>query len=93
MNDEIIRALEKEFPEPWDLAARINQLTLLMGALRKTRGYERAIDALSAEVLHTIEGVADGRVPDLDEASRKRIREHLEEWKLHRAEEEEDRAN
>lgn len=93
MNAEIVRVLEKEFPEPWPLNARIQHLIDLLQAIRKVRGYEQAIDVLTDEILETAEGIATGRVPELDEEARSKVRESLEDWKQARAEDEEERSH
>ena len=93
MNEEIIRLLEERYPEPWPLDVRVKYLTDLMGAFRKVRGYEGAIDAMMGEVLETVEGIASGRVPDLDDRTRERVSEVLETWYEGRAEDEEERSH
>ncbi|MFK0693080.1 Arc family DNA-binding protein [Mesorhizobium sp. IMUNJ 23033] len=93
MNAEIVRVLEKEYPEPWPLNARVQHLIDLLGAIRKVRGYEPAIDVLTDEILETAEGIASGRVPELDEETRSKVRESLDDWKQARAEDEEDRSH
>lgn len=80
MNAEIVRALRKEFPEPWDLDVQITYLLDLFGALQKVRGDAGAIEGLFATVLETVQGIADGRVPDLDAESRRRVKEALDEF-------------
>ncbi|MCG7508531.1 Arc family DNA-binding protein [Mesorhizobium retamae] len=93
MNAEIVRVLEEKFPEPWPLNVRIGYLTDLLRALRKVRGYEGAIDALTDEILDTVEGIASGRVPDLDEETRGKVKDILADWYQGRAEDEEDRSH
>ncbi|MDI6025634.1 Arc family DNA-binding protein [Corticibacterium sp. UT-5YL-CI-8] len=91
MNAEIILVLEKEFPEPWPLNSRVQHLVDLLTAIRKVRGYDQAIDVLTAELLETVEGIASGRVPDVDEQTKLKVRESLDNWLQARAEEEDDR--
>ncbi|WP_213656857.1 Arc family DNA-binding protein [Pseudochrobactrum algeriensis] len=87
MNTEIVRVLEKEFPEPMPLDVRLNELLGLFTALRKVRGHEDAINELTDGLLEAVEGIASGRVPDIDEVTRQRIRESLDDWHLARIEE------
>ena len=93
MNAEIVRVLEEKYPEPWPLHVRLRYLTDLLRALKKVRGYEGAIDELTAEVLETVEGIASGRVPDLEEETRGKVRDLLSDWYEGRAEDEENRAH
>lgn len=93
MNTEIVRILEREFPEPWPLDARVQHLVDLLSALRKVRGHEAAIDALTSEVFDTVDSIARGAVPDIDEETQRRVGERFSEWLQMRAEEEEDRAH
>ena len=80
MNAEIVRAIRKEFPEPWALDVQVKYLLDMFGALRKVRGDAGAIEGLFATVLETVQGIADGRVPDLDPESQRRVKEALDEW-------------
>jgi len=91
LSGEIVRVLEREYPEPWPLDTRVRELATLMSALRKVRGHEGAIDALTVEVLETVEAIANGRVPDIDDEVRKRVREALDDWFVERAENEQNR--
>lgn len=93
MNAEIVKVLEKEFPEPWDLGVRVKYLLDLFTALRKVRGDVGAIDGLTNVMLETVEGLASGRVPDLDEESRRRVKESLDEWHEQVAQDEHERAH
>lgn len=93
MNAEIVRVLEEKYPEPWPLNVRLAYLTDLLRALKKVRGYEGAIDTLTDEVLETVEGIASGRVPNLDEETRGKVKDILDDWYQGRAEDEEIRAH
>lgn len=81
MNEEIIRTLEKEYPEPWSLDQRFGDLAALMRAFRSVRGHEKAIDAISEEILQTAQGIADGAVPEMDEQSRRKVRRDIDRWR------------
>jgi hypothetical protein len=91
MNEEIVRLLERTYPEPWPLDVRLHELSVLMGALRKVRGHERALDAITGSILETAEAIAAGHVPEIDEETRNKVREELEAWHRARAEKEQDR--
>ncbi|SKA26479.1 hypothetical protein SAMN05428963_11084 [Consotaella salsifontis] len=81
MNEEIIRTLEKEYPEPWPLDVRLRDIATLMGAFRKVRGYEGAIDAIAEQILETAEAIANGQVPEVDGDVRKHMRRDLAKWR------------
>lgn len=87
MNEEMVRALEIAFPEPVSISARLEELQHLFSALRKVRGYDGAVDALTDEILSIIEAAAEGRDPSLDEASIADLQQAVKSW--HRAREKE----
>lgn len=79
MNTEIIRVLEREYPEPWPINSRILDLLAMMDSLKAATADE-AVDRLSLEVRETLEGIASGRVRGIDEVKRSEVRETLERW-------------
>ena len=79
MNTEIVRVLQREFPEPWSLADRITQLVALSHALTETIGNDE-LDKLGATLLATVEGVAFGRVTGIDDETREHVADWLNEW-------------
>lgn len=93
MNTEIVRVLEREFPEPLPLDSRLRDLLGLFNAVRKVRGHEGAINELTDGLLETVEGIVSGRVPDIDGETQKRVRESLDEWHLEQAENARDRKD
>lgn len=93
MNTEIVRVLERDFPEPLPLDSRLKDLLGLFTALRKVRGHEGAINELTDGLLETVEGIVSGRVPDIDEETQKRVRICLDEWHLEQAENERNRQD
>jgi len=93
MNTEIVRTLEKEFPEPWPLDARIQHMLDLFSALRKVQGHEAAISAMTSHLFDVVDSIANGRVPEIDEETQRRVAERFSEWIQTRSEEEQDRAH
>lgn len=80
LNAEIVQILEEKFPEPLDLAQRLNHIVNLFSALRKVAGHEDAINSLTELLLDTIEGIASGRVESVDIDTQNRVKEHLDHW-------------
>ncbi|MHC3938895.1 Arc family DNA-binding protein [Paenochrobactrum sp. BZR 201-1] len=93
MNTEIVRVLEKEFPEPMNLDSQLQHLLDLFTALRKVRGYEGAISGITDAVRDTVEAIATGRVPNVDENTRAQVRQTLDEWYDEQIKEERDRRD
>ncbi len=79
MNAEIVRVLEREFPEPWPLADQITQLVSLSSALKDTIKSDD-LNKLGDTLLKTVEGVASGRVQGVDEDTRKAVAQWLIDW-------------
>jgi len=79
-NAEIVQILEEKFPEPLDLAQRLDHIVNLFSALRKVAGHEDAINSLTELLLDTIEGIASGRVGSVDIDTQNRVKEHLDHW-------------
>lgn len=79
MNEEIVRLLEREFPEPWPLAVQIQSLVSLSNALKEAINHDD-LNKLGDTLLKTVEGVASGRVLGVDDETRERVAEWLEEW-------------
>jgi hypothetical protein len=81
MNAEIIRVLEREFPEPFALGVHLDHLKHLMTALVKVRGHAPAFDALTREMMDIAEAISSGRVADIDEETREHVARSLKDWK------------
>jgi hypothetical protein len=79
MNAEIIRVLEREFPQTWPLADQITQLVSLSDVLKETIRSED-LNKLGDTLLKTVEGVASGQVRGVDEDTRKAVADWLVEW-------------
>lgn len=80
MNTEIVRVLEREFPETWPLSVQITSLVSLSNALKETIGTEE-VNKLGDKLLATVEGIASGRVKGVDDATRTEVASWLHEWK------------
>lgn len=81
MSAEIVRVLEREFPEPLSIGSRLEELQHLFSALRKVRGYSSAVDVITEEILNVIKAGAAGRDPTLDESSQAELQRALMNWK------------
>jgi hypothetical protein len=80
MNAEIVRALEIAFPEPVSVGARLADLGVLFSALRKVRGYDAAVEAITDEILDIITSGADGRDPSLGDEAISELQKALLKW-------------
>jgi|GEM_PF-6151427 len=79
MNAEIIRILEREFPEPWTLQERVDQLHGLLSVLGKAMPKDAA-DEVTKHVHETLTAIAVGRTTDIDEDTRGEILRGLARW-------------
>jgi hypothetical protein len=68
MNTEIVRILEREFPEPWSVNGRVAELLAMVRVLRGGVSDTR-IDELVTEIEDTVMGIMTGRVRGLNEDS------------------------
>lgn len=84
MNTEIVRVLEREFPEPWSLESRIEDLIGLARILKGLPNNE-SIDQLVNEIYETLRGMITGRVKDVSEEGKNYISAELGEWELYQA--------
>ncbi len=66
MNAEIVRILEREFPEPWTLDSRISDLLKMLLIIRSGASDERLLK-LTKELEETVHGMMTGRVTGLDD--------------------------
>lgn len=78
MNAEIVRVLEREFPEPWPLERRTSELLEIVNVLKA--GNVGAIDTLLAELEATLGGIVSGRLRGLSEDERDRIEVAFATW-------------
>lgn len=91
MNAEIVRILEREFPEPEGIHARIDEILSLVGVL-KTGVTEENLDKLSWKLLKTIRQIADGTIQGVGEEASEAVHQQLEHWEEKYSEAENDRA-
>ncbi|WP_420408283.1 Arc family DNA-binding protein [Hoeflea sp.] len=80
LNSEILRALELAFPEPVSLSSRISEVGILLSALRKVRGFESAIDAVSQEIADVMRDAAEGQDPTLDDEAIAELKTAILKW-------------
>lgn len=80
LNEEIVRVLEREFPEPWTAEQRIADLLQTVSILRAGATDER-INRLADELVSTVEGIYSGRLKGLDDVTRQAINFQFEKWK------------
>lgn len=72
MNAEIIRVLEREYPEPWSIDGRVADLMAMLRIIKGGATDER-IDRLTRELEETVLGMATGRVRGVDDKAMKNI--------------------
>lgn len=84
-NAEIVRILEREFPEPSPIETRVNELLGMLKILNAGASNE-AIDRLLHEIEETIKGMVTGRVTGIDEDQRALIRGRLNMFNTERLE-------
>jgi hypothetical protein len=93
MNAEIVRILEREFPEPWVAGARIEELLDMISVLQRSNANEDGIAKLVSELKETVVGIYSGRVKGLDKETRARINKQYQEWQEREFEYEQDIAS
>lgn len=71
-DDEIIRVLDREYPEPWSVDGRVADLMDMLAILKGGVTDER-IDRLTHEIEETVLGMMTGRVRGVDEQALKNI--------------------
>lgn len=84
MNAEIVRVLEREYPEPWPLEYRVAELMRLADVVKGAASNE-AVERLVHEIEETINGMVTGRVMGLSDAQRASIQTSLVDWEMERA--------
>lgn len=67
MNTEIVRILEREFPEPWSMSDRIFELVEMAKALNAGKDNDGAVERFASIVQETVEGISSGRIRGVDE--------------------------
>lgn len=88
MNTEIVRLLEREFPEPVSIERRIGDLLDSIAVLKDGNASDARIESLVQQIEDTVEGIYSGRVRGLDELTRQGIRSSVDQWRMDHAENE-----
>lgn len=86
MNAEIVRVLEREFPEPWPLEERLNELIEAMRVLGAGKGDQR-VEHFITQLEETIEGIVSGRATGIDSETRAAVMNTWSAYQLKRGEE------
>lgn len=73
MNAEIVRVLEREYPEPWPAETRFRELIGMIAVLKKGEASDQNVEHLFSELKETIEGIITGRVRGIDTEARAKI--------------------
>lgn len=73
MNAEIVRVLEREYPEPWPAETRFREIIDMIAVLKKGEASDQYVEKLFAELKDTIEGIITGRVRGIDKDARAKI--------------------
>ena len=92
MNFEIVRVLEREWPEQWPIEDRLKQLAQGLSALAAGRTDPR-IKQFIGDFEETVEGIISGRVVDVDEDTRDAISDLWSEYEERRHEDESEYLN
>lgn len=87
MNYEIVRVLEREWPEQWPIDTRLNQLAEALSILAAGRTDPR-IDQFIVDFEDTVEGIISGRVTGVDPETRAAVMGLWEDYQLKRGEDE-----
>lgn len=85
MNTEIVRILEREFPEPWPVDTRVADLIDMLGVLKGGVTDER-IDKLTHEIEETVLGMMTGRVQGVGDRALENIKWLWERYQEQRLE-------
>jgi hypothetical protein len=85
MNAEILRVLEREYPEPWPVEERVESLLEMMHILRGGATDERIMQ-LSERLKETVVGMVSGRIKGLDEDVLSRVAQRVQDWEIRQAE-------
>lgn len=89
MNTEIVRVLEREFPEQWDVDDRMEHLGDML-AILKAGTADPNIDKFVQDLRETVEGVVTGRLKGVTEEAREQVETLWERFRFREAEDEYD---
>jgi hypothetical protein len=79
LNEQIVRILEREFPEPFPLGMRITQLVEISEKLKEVIEGDQ-VDTLGLNIVEIIRGIAKGTVAGVDDDTRDHVSEWLDDW-------------
>lgn len=85
MNHEIIRVLEREWPEQWPLGKRLQDLSEALSLLSAGKTDPRVQQFIS-DFEETVHGIITGRVIDVDGETREAVEELWEDYRNRQAE-------
>lgn len=91
MNYEIVRVLERQWPEQWPFAERLQYLSECMAILSAGRSDPR-VDDLVRAFKETVEGVVSGRVTGVESETREAVQKMWETFSERMSEEERETA-
>jgi hypothetical protein len=86
MNAEIVRVLEREFPEPWTIGDRLNHLTEVLLSLKKGETFDQNIFQMVDSIEQTIAGILSGRVEGVNDDARDALSERYNQYLMERDE-------
>lgn len=90
-NAEIVRVLEREFPEPEDISSRVSELIGLTTVLKGASG-NAEVERLTSALIDTVRRIAEGTIQGVDEDDRNTVASRLSYWEETFAEDESTRA-
>lgn len=76
MNEEIVRILEREFPEPITASGSVSGLLEMVRIIASGAPFDEYVGKLANGIEELIEGIYSGRVEGIDPSARKEI-EHM----------------
>ncbi|MDI7865065.1 Arc family DNA-binding protein [Rhizobiaceae bacterium n13] len=85
MNTEIVRVLEREYPEQWPVGERLTYLAEMLSILKSGASDDR-IDQFVSEFEDTLEGIITGRITDVDIEARSQVQSLWDEYQEREAE-------
>ncbi|MBB4003238.1 Arc family DNA-binding protein [Aurantimonas endophytica] len=78
LNGQIVDSLTQQFPEPWPLENRIDEMIRLAVVIRQTTD-SAMVDKLADEMKETLKEMASGRVTGISQRAQEIARERLKE--------------
>nr|WP_309550586.1 Arc family DNA-binding protein [Rhizobium rhizogenes] len=87
VDEEILRLLEREYPQQWDVDDRMEYLGTLLAVLQAGKSDAR-INQFIIDVRDTVEGVISGRVKGVSDRVRNEVESLWSQYQTHLAEQE-----